>query len=556
MAWPAVGVAPKKNATRGQDEVNLTLFFSFGEMDSKVEGARSMSETEPKQAKISRVRRAAGLWLGVALFGLILAWPTPTDMRPEAQRMAATVALMGCWWIGESAPLGVTALVPLVAFPLLRIMPSTQVAPHYTNHYVFLLLGGFFIALAMQRWHLHTRMALWIIRLVGTSARRLVLGFMLAAGFLSMWISNSATTMMMMPIGLGLLIKIEEMQGKTPGCRSANFATCLMLGIAYAANIGGVGTLVGTFPNLVFAGMFQKHFPDGPEITFVEWLKVGLPFAAVFIPIMWVYLVMVVLPIKGKVVENAEALIEREIAQLGKMCRGEVMVLAVFVVTAFLWIFRTDVHLGAFTLPGWSSLWGLEKYVHDATVAMAMGILCFILPVDRKKGVSLLDWEHGKRAPWGILLLFGGGFAIAAGFEESGLTEWVGTQLRVLQGVPVPLVVAAIALMMTFLTEVTSNTATTAMMLPILAATAGVLNINPLLLMLPAAMCASCAFMLPIATPPNAIVFASGRINLLQMAKVGFLLNLITVVFVTAFVYFWVVPVFGISLSEPPAWMK
>ena len=537
-----------------EDCLARTLLVS--EIASKVEGVNRMSETDTTQPRVSRMRRAGGLWLGVALFGLILVWPTPTDLPPEAQRTAATVVLMACWWIGESAPLGVTALVPLVAFPLLGIMPSTQVAPNYANHYVFLLLGGFFIALAMQRWNLHTRIALWIIKLVGTSARRLVLGFMLSAGFLSMWISNSATTMMMMPIGLGLLMKIEEMQGKSPGRRLANFGTCLMLGIAYAANIGGVGTLVGTFPNLVFAGMFQKHFPDGPEITFVQWMKVGLPFAAMFIPIMWAYMVMGVLPIKGKVIENADELIDQEIARLGKMCRGEVTVLVVFVVTALLWIFRTDVHLGFFTMPGWSSVLGLEKYVHDATVAMAMGILCFLLPVDRKAGVSLLDWEQGKKAPWGILLLFGGGFAIAAGFEESGLTEWVGTQLRVLEGVPVPVIVAAIVLMMTFLTEVTSNTATTTMMLPILAATARVLNVNPLLLMLPATIAASCAFMLPIATPPNAIVFASGRVNLLQMAKVGFLLNLFTVAFLTAFIYFWVVPVFGISTGEPPVWMK
>ena len=516
----------------------------------------SVFETDTGQATPSRLRRTAGLWLGFALFGLILVWPTPTDMRPEAKRTAATVVLMGCWWIGESLPLGVTALVPLAAFPLLGIMPSESVAPNYTNHYVFLLLGGFFIALSMQRWNLHTRLALGIIRLVGTSARRLVLGFMLAAAFLSMWISNSATTMMMMPIGLGLIIKIEEMQGKTPGRSVANFGTCLMLGIAYAANIGGVGTLVGTFPNLVFAGMFEKHFPAGPEITFVEWLKIGLPFVVVFIPLMWLYMVMGILPIKGKVVENAEELVEREIARLGKMGRGEAMALAVLVTTALLWIFRSDIDLGAVSLPGWSSLLGLKGHVHDSTVAMVMGILCFILPVDRKAGVSLLDWEHGKRAPWGILLLFGGGFAIAAGFEESGLTRWVGVQLSVLHGVPVPLIIAAIALTMTFLTEVTSNTATTTMMLPILAATARMLNVNPLLLMLPATISASCAFMLPIGTPPNAIVFASGRVSLMQMGRAGFLLNLITVAFVTAFVYFWVVPVFGISPGEPPVWME
>ena len=516
----------------------------------------SMSDSDATRAGPSRVRRTVGFWLGLLLFALLLSAPAPEGMTPSAQRMAATVVLMGCWWVGESLPLGVTALVPLVAYPMLRIMPSKVVAPNYTNHYVFLLLGGFFIALAMQRWNLHTRIALGIIRLVGASARRLVLGFMLATGFLSMWISNSASAMMMMPIGLGLVIKIEQMQSRTTARSAANFGACMMLGIAYAANIGGVGTLVGTFPNLVFAGMFKEHFPAAPEITFVEWLKVGLPFAAMFIPIMWACMVFGVLPIRGKVVENAGAIIRSEIAKLGRMCRGEALVLAVFVNTALLWIFRSEIHMGSLIIPGWTNLLGVADYVHDATIAMAMGILCFILPVDRKNGVSLLAWADAKKAPWDIVLLFGGGFAIAAGFEHSGLTEWIGGHLGGLRGVPIPIIIAAIALLMTFLTEATSNTGTTTMMLPVLAATAGALDVNPLLLMLPATICASCAFMLPIATPPNAIVFASGRVSLIQMGKTGFLLNLATVLFVTAFIYFWVVPVMGISLTEPPVWMK
>jgi sodium-dependent dicarboxylate transporter 2/3/5 len=476
-------------------------------------------------------------------------------MAPEAKRMAAAVALMGCWWIGESLPLGVTALIPLVAFPLFKILPVTQVAPSYTNHYVFLLLGGFFIALTMQRWNLHTRIALWIIRLVGTSAPRLVLGFMLASAFLSMWISNSATAMMMMPIGLGLIVKTKEMQGDTINPSVANFGACLMLGIAYASNIGGVATLIGTFPNLVFAGMFKEHFPGGPEITFVEWLKIGLPFAAMLVPAMWLYMVKGVLPIKGQVVENADQVIAAEVEKLGEFSRGEKMILCVFVVTALLWIFRSDVALGGAVFRGWASRLGVEKYVHDSTVAVAMGILCFILPVDRKQKTPLLEWKHTSKMPWGILLLFGGGFAIAKGFEESGLTHWVGSQLTVLQNVPVILIIAAVAITMTFLTEVTSNTASTTMMLPILAATAQALHVNPLLLMLPATISASCAFMLPIATPPNAIVFSSGRVSLAQMGKTGFLLNLITAAFVTCFVYFVVTRIMGISPAQPPVWM-
>ncbi|MCP4197390.1 MAG: SLC13/DASS family transporter [Proteobacteria bacterium] len=488
-------------------------------------------------------------------------WPTPEGMTKEAKYMAATVVLMGCWWIGESLPLGVTALLPLVAYPLLRIMPYNEVAPHYATHFVFFLLGGFFIALSMQKWELHTRIALWIIKVVGTSAKRLVLGFMVATGFMSMWISDSATAMMMMPIGLGLIMKIEQIGKKNGSSMSSNFSTCLMLGIAYSASIGGVGTLVGTFPNLVFAGMFKHHFPDGPDISFVEWIKIGLPFAAVFIPVTWAYLVLIVFPIKGKVVEGADDLIDREIAKLGKMKQGEALILSIFVATALLWIFRKDIHLGAISIPGWSGLLGLEdpvtkkSWIHDSTIAVIMGIMCFILPAETRKGTPLLDWEYAKQLPWGILLLFGGGFAIAAGFNESGLTIWVGSQLKGLQNLPLPLVIAIITMVVTLLTNVTSNTATTTMILPILAATAIVLKLNPLLFMVPATIAASCAFILPIGTPPAAIVFATGRINLLQMVKTGILLTVITVTLVTVYVYFVMVPMLDISTTEPPAWI-
>jgi sodium-dependent dicarboxylate transporter 2/3/5 len=498
-----------------------------------------MADTVTPRTGPSGLQKTAGFLLGVLLFAVIATWPAPAGMRPEAKRMAATAVLMACWWIGESLPLGVTALVPLVAYPLLKIMPSARVAPNYANHYVFLLLGGFFIAISMQRWNLHKRIALWVIQLVGTGARRLVLGFMLATGFISMWISNSATAMMMMPIALGLVIQVEEMQESQADRSLANFGACMMLGVAYAANIGGVASLVGTFPNIVFAGMFKQHFPAAPEITFVDWLKVGLPFSAIFIPVMWGYIVMLGLPIRGRVVERADEIIKHEVAKLGSMNRGERMILGVFVTTALLWVFRSNIHLGGVTIPGWTNLLGLEKHVHDATVAMTMGLLCFMLPVNRKEKVYLLDWEHASKAPWDILLLFGGGFAIAAGFEQSGLTQWVGAQLEVLRNVPVHVMTGVVASLMTFMTEMTSNTATTTMTLPILAA----------------AVSASRAFMLPIATPPNAIVFASGRVRLMQMARIGLLLNLIGIAFVTAFTYLIVAPAFGVSLSQLPAWM-
>jgi sodium-dependent dicarboxylate transporter 2/3/5 len=503
------------------------------------------------------MRQRIGLFLGPALFFLIIFLPAAHDMTIHAKIAAAVAVLMATWWITEALPIPATALVPLLLFPLFGIMPASDVAARYADQNIFLFIGGFFIAMAMQRWELHKRIALYIIKFLGTSPTRLIFGFMVATAFLSMWISNTATTMMMFPIGLAVILHAETMVKKArldiPTERgSFNFGTALMLGIAYAASIGGVATLVGTPPNIVFAGMARSLFPKAAEIGFLDWFKIGLPFAFVFLPVTWFYLTRIVLKLRLKEIPGEKAIIEEDLSMLGNMSRGEVMTLIVFVFVALAWIFRKDIDAGVFTIPGWSNLLGLEKYVHDSTVAICGALLLFVLPVNFKKREFVLNWEWAIKIPWGIILLFGGGFALAAGFQSSGLAHWIGGRLVFLGGVHPILMIASICLLMTFLTEVTSNTATTTMMMPVLGAMAVALSMHPFLLMIPAAMSASCAFMLPVATPPNAIIFGSGYLRIPEMARAGFFLNIIGVVIITLLVYFLGIPLFNINTAPLP----
>jgi sodium-dependent dicarboxylate transporter 2/3/5 len=471
--------------------------------------------------------------------------------------MAAVALLMATWWITEAIPIPATALLPLILFPLLGILPAKDVSIRYADQNIFLFMGGFFIAMAMQRWGLHKRIALHIVRFLGTSPRRIVLGFMIATAFLSMWISNTATAMMMFPIGLAVImhaanmIEKEKLDIKTaPG--SFNFGIALMLGIAYSASIGGIATLVGTPPNIVFVGIFKSLFPKAPEIGFLDWLKIGLPLVLIFLPITWVYLTRIAVPPRIKKIPGGKDVIDADLRALGVMKRGEKLTLIVFVLVALAWIFRRNIDLGFLIVPGWSSLLGIEKYVHDSTVAIFGAILLFLLPVDFKNRTFVLNWEWALRIPWGIILLFGGGFALAAGFQSSGLAQWIGERLSFLCGVPTIIMILCICLLLTFLTEVTSNTATTTMMMPVLGALAVATRVHPFLLMIPATMSASCAFMLPVATPPNAIIFGSGYLRIPDMARVGFFLNIIGAIIITLIVYFLVIPILKINALPLP----
>ncbi len=463
------------------------------------------------------MRQPIGLLLGPLLFIFILLLPTPEAMSPAAQRLAAITVLMATWWISEALPIAATALLPIVLFPLLDVMPLGQTTSAFANPMVYLFLGGFLIAMAMQRWALHRRIALHTIQLVGTSPRRIILGFMLATAVLSMWISNTATTMMMLPIALAVIGHRDEHD------IDSNFATALMLGIAYAASIGGVATLIGTPPNAILAGVLQEQ--QGITLGFAQWMGIALPLSVVMLLAAWLYLTRSVYTGGDSAAVADRELLRSELVALGAIGIEERRVLGVFCLVATGWVLR-----GLFEV-SW-----LDR-VGDAGIAIGGALLLFILPAAKWRAARLLDWQSAVKLPWEILLLFGGGFSLAAGFVHSGLTQWLVSQLGLLQDVPLWLLLAAVVLLVIFLTEVTSNTATATILLPLLGALAGAMSLSPTLLMIPAAIAASYAFMLPVATPPNAIVFGGGHVTIPQMARAGIWMNLLATLLICVLVY-------------------
>jgi len=494
----------------------------------------------------------------IGLFGvplLSVAILALTDLNPAnsvVTRMAAVAVLMAGWWITEAIPIPATALLPVALFPLLGIMNGKQVAGAYFNNIIFLFIGGFIMALAMQRWGLHRRIALRTLLLIGGGPRRIVLGFMVATAFLSMWISNTAATMMMMPIAMAVITRMKETTDEHTGSR---FAVGLLIGIAYASSIGGMATLIGTPPNLAFTRIFSISFPNAPEIGFAQWILFGLPCSAIFLTIAWGVLTLFFArrPKKTTTTTGHEPFKE-ELRRMGRTSYEERVVLVLFVLLAVLWMTRQSITVGAVTIPGWSTIFAAPDFIDDGTVAIAVALLMFLIPSRSKSGERLMDWETATRLHWGIVILFGGGFALAAGFVESGLSAWVGGQLAGLPNVSPVVLVASTCTALTFLTELTSNTATTQMVLPLLASLATAIKTNPLLLMIPATLSASCAFMLPVATPPNAIIFGSGEVKMGDMVKAGIVMNLIGVVLITAMVYLLGTTVFGIDPGHLPDW--
>ena len=523
----------------------------------------------------SRRTQAIGFWLGLGCFLLLLAFPVDAANVP-ASGLAAVVSLMAIWWVSNALPLFVTAILPLVLFPLLGIMSGNDVAPVYFNGTIVLFLGGFMIALTMQRWNLHKRIALSIIHAVGGGPSRIILGYMVAAAFLSMWIANTATAVMMVPIGLAMVLQVEETAGVK---HSRTFTVALMLGIAYACSMGGVTTLVGTTPNLSFQRIFQIIFPEAPPIEFGTWMVLATPLGITMVAVAWFVLTRVLYRPSPEVQIDRDVL-ERERAGLGPISFEERCVLVVFGITAVLWIFRRDLELGIGTIPGWSNLLPFPGMIDDGTVAITMAAILFFIPTRnqppraRSETVAgLIPWleplrraarfantnrvmgaEVIPRLPWNIVLLFGGGFALAAGFTETGLANIIGNQFQGLGGLPAFVVILLVCLSLTFLTELTSNLATTEMILPILASVAVVTEMNPLTLMLPATLSASCAFMMPVATPANAIVFGSDRISVGEMARAGIILNLIGVLVVATLVITLGEAVFDFDRAVMPDW--
>ena len=559
-----------------------------------------MTESAEHDTASSRspLKFAIAAIIAASLF--VLASPTPEGMLPEGKRLIAVTILMAGFWVTQAIPLAATSLLPLVLFPLLGIQTAKDVSRAYINDNVFLYLGGFIIALGIERWNLHRRIALNIVRIVGVSPKRLVLGFLLATGGLSMWISNTASTLLMLPIALALLKTLDNEQTRDTNDDQSNcelishrLAVPLLLAIAYSASIGGLTTIIGTPTNNQAVGIYREQFVQTtlPEtsaeatvlqsagvsrigrpnldISVAQWMLACVPIGAIYLAVTW-FVLTHKLPDSTKHDQKLRVELRMRLSRLGKPTFAELMMLTVFLVTAMLWIFRQPLVIGTMTiLPGWSSLtvsWlkylGISgpgenlgtiagSFINDSTVSMLMAILLFCLPSGTRDSdgrfVALMDWKTASQLPWDIMLLFGGGFALAGAFGTTQLSEWLGSVLHgPLQGKPTWMVIATVCLLMTFLTEFTSNVATVSTLMPTLCAICITLHVDPRLLVVPATLSTSCAFMLPIATPPNAIVFGSGRIKVGEMVRYGVLLNLVGVPVLTAGTYLFVKPMMGI----------
>ncbi len=489
------------------------------------------------------LRRWSGLIAAAVAFVVILLLPEFEAGRPAVQRTAAVAAMMAILWITEAIPLAATALIPVFVFPLLGVAEADQIARSYFNSVIFLFLGGFLIAIAMERWQLHRRIALWIVLRFGGGAASANLAFMSAAFFISMWISNTATAVMMLPMALATLSRLDE---SAPSDLVRPFSKALLLGLAYACSIGGVATLVGTPPNLILVGAYRSAFPDEAPISFAQWTLVWAPYAALMLLCAWLLLSFVFFPARGLRVDRQA--LRAELQALGPMGPEERQVAAVFALTALLWITRAPLDLGLMHFPGWAAWLPFGEFIDDGAVAVAAALSLFLLPAG--DGKRLLDEAALQRVPWGIIILFGGGFALAGAFVKSGLSTFLVHSLAGGDSAGDFWLSVQVATGMTFLTELTSNTASAQMAMPVLAALAEARGLPPLSLMMPAAISASMAFMLPVATPPNAVVFSSGRIRVSEMALCGFFLNLLGVVF-TVFTAWFLAPLILFGHAQP-----
>jgi len=483
------------------------------------------------------LRRRIGLTLGaiVGAGGLLL--PAPEGLDPVAWRTAAIGLLMAVWWMTEALPIPATALVPLVFFPLLGVADIEGAATPYANPLIFLFMGGFLLAQAMQTWGLHRRIALGIVKAVGTRPQSIVIGFILASALLSMWVSNTATALMMLPIGMSIITLAQDRLAESGGEGHRHFELVLLLSIAYACNIGGMGTLIGTPPNALLAGFFSETY--GVEVGFAQWMIIGIPLVAMGLPLLYLVLTWVY-PIEGIELPGGAQIIAEERAKIGAISTAERRVAVVFGGTALLWMTRpllTDLIAG----------------LSDAGIAIGAGLVLFSVPAGTEER-ALLQWDEAAEIPWGVLVLFGGGLSLADAISDTGLATWMGEGMDRLEGWPILLVMVVAVGLIVLLTEITSNTATTAAFLPILGAVAVGFGENPFLLTVPAALAASAAFMLPVATPPNAIVYGSGLLSIPEMSRAGAWLNILCVLLVTAVAYGLLGIAFGVEVGTLPGW--
>ncbi|MBP2076933.1 SLC13 family permease [Oceanobacillus polygoni] len=509
---------------------------------SKMQSTAEPLENEKLNVEVEKQKRPShyskpqliGLFIGPFLFIVIKICVSPAEMPNEAITVLASIAWVATWWVTEAVPIPITSLLPLLLFPMTGVMETGEVSASYGDSLIFLFAGSFMIALSMEKWNLHRRVALSIISFVGTNPSTIILGFMIATGFLSMWISNTATTLMMVPISLAVTkhvsdslknnTSIDTAPGKFP------FGTALMLGTAYSATIGGFGSLIGAPANIILAGTVSRLY--GVEITFARWLLFGVPMVVIIIPLVWLYLTKVAFPLKVKEIPGGREIIKKDLQGLGKMSYEEKVVLTVFILTAVAWITRS---------------FFLNKFVpglDDTLIALLAGVILFLIPAKNKEG-NIMDWNTALKLPWGILWLFGGGLALAAGIMNSGLDQWIGGQLTNFEHVPLFFTIALIVTLITTLTEFTSNTATATMVYPIVAVAAASLGTDPIVLMVAANMGATFAYMFPVAAPPNAIVFGTGYVRMADMAKTGVWLNLFSITFTVIVVYYYVPIIFG-----------
>lgn len=482
---------------------------------------------------------------GIVIPAILFLIPRPTGLSSEGLAALAVTLLMAIWWMTEAVPIYITAFIPVALFPLFGIMSSKEASLNFGNNYVLMLLCGFFLAKAIEVQNLHKRIALTVLNKLGVEKRFILLSFMLISAFLSMWIANVAVVLLMLPIANAVIYQATEKQDSNKA-----FAFALLLGIAYACSIGGTATLIGTPVNMVFVGVLEKLYPLAPEISFFAWFKVGLPICLVFLPIIWFYLIKWY-KIEGSI-SSSKTLFHEELKSLGRMSNGEWKVLVLFILTALGWIFRSNISIGNFQIPGWSNLLGLSNYVHDSTVVIITSTLLFVL-IDTSTQKPLLNWKQAQQIPWGVVMIVSGGYCIASGFQKTGIDQWIGQELSFIGSLPAILIVLFIVSIIIFLTEINSNTATANIFLPLLAAIAVASSTNPLFLLIPATFACSFAFMMPSGTGTNTVIFASEKIDIKEMVKTGFGLNIISIIVLTVLVYLLVIPLLGIS-QELPYW--
>jgi len=478
-----------------------------------------------------------GLILGPILFSVIMIFVDAEGLSFEAKCILASTAWMAVWWVTECVPISVTALLPIVLFPLTGGMDLSTTTAAYGHKLVFLFVGGFLIALAIEKWHLHKRLALNIIRFTGSNKSRVILGFMLATAFLSMWISNTATSIMILPVGLAIISQLKD-DPKTIENENEFFGKSLMIAIAYSASIGGMATLIGTPPNMVLAGVVEESY--GIKLNMFDWMKFGVPLSSFLLIICWLYLTKIAFKFKNEEFSAGRDEIQRQIKKLGKFSNEEIKVLVVFTLTALGWIFRGSIET-------------IFPMIDDTIIAIFFAVTLFIIPTkNQKTNTTLLVWNDTVKLPWGILILFGGGMAIASAFGKSGLALWIADLLTNLNDVSLFLIILIIVTSINLLTEVTSNMATTAMLLPVLVTIALAIDVHPYFLLVAATLAASCAFMLPISTPPNAVVFGSGFLKIEDMFKKGVWMNLISIITITLVVYYTLPYVFEMTAELLP----